>query len=311
MERFSQFQRALQAAMPNLPLRREEPMAKHTSFRIGGPVKLMALPQTANELEMVCKIAYEWDMIPRIMGNGSNLLVSDEGLDAFVVKTFDGVGDIRRLGEGTIFAGSGALLSKTASFACRCGLKGMEFAHGIPGTIGGAVVMNGGAYGGEIKDIVVKTTYFDLKTGEAGELTEKEHAFAYRTSAYAAGGRVITGVYLQLDPGDPVAIRETMTELSRRRQESQPLDLPSAGSTFKRPEGHYAAALIDQAGLKGLTVGGARVSEKHAGFIVNGGGATCADVLQLIELVRQRVYDAFGVMLELEVKVWDRKERSQ
>ncbi len=304
MDRFLQLEEEIRAQLPTLALRQKEPMAKHTSFRIGGPARLMAFPKTAQELSRLCQVAAAHDVVPYFMGNGSNLLVADEGIEGFVIQRFDGLSELRLVEEGVLFAGSGVLLSKAATFAKQHGLSGLEFAHGIPGTVGGAVTMNAGAYGGEMKDVVVKTEFCHVLTGTMDAFEGEAHQFVYRGSAFTGGGRVVTGVYFSLTPGDPVVIGEKMEELSRRRRESQPLDLPSAGSTFKRPEGYFAAALIDQAGLKGLQVGGARVSEKHGGFVVNTGGATCRDVLELVAQIRRRVQEQFGVLLELEVKVW-------
>ncbi len=304
MDCFSPLEQELRTQLPTLALRIMEPMAKHTAFRIGGPARLMALPKTEQELSLLCSIAASYGIQPYFMGNGSNLLVADEGLHGLVIKTFDGISKLKLLEDDVLFVGSGVLLSKAATFAKQNGLSGLEFAHGIPGTMGGAVVMNAGAYGGEMKDVVTKTEFCNPLTGEMGSFEGEEHQFIYRGSAFSHGERVITGVYLRLKPGEREQIAQTMEELSRRRRESQPLDLPSAGSTFKRPTGHYAAALIDQAGLKGLQVGGARVSEKHAGFVVNVGGATCHDVLSLVAKIKRKVKEQFGVSLELEVKVW-------
>ena len=304
MDRVSQLEQSLRARMPALDLRAEEPMSRHTAFRIGGPARLMALPKTASELSELCKWAAEQGIAPYFMGNGSNLLVADQGLSALVVKTCDGLSRLSITDDGLLFAESGALLSKAAQFAKQQGLSGLEFAHGIPGTVGGAITMNAGAYGGEMKDVVWKTAFCHAATGEPGVLEGADHGFVYRGSAFSNGGRVITGVYFRLTPDDPAEIAARMEDLARRRRESQPLDLPSAGSTFRRPEGHYAAALIDRAGLKGLQVGGAQVSPKHAGFVVNVGGATCADVLALIGQIKTRVKQMFDVELELEVKVW-------
>lgn len=303
MDSFSLLEARILAALPGIELRRQEPMARHTSFHIGGPAKLMALPKTEEELEALLGITREADIVPLLMGNGSNLLVADEGLSALVIKTFEGLGEIRLEKERELVVQSGALLSKTASFALKCGLSGLEFAHGIPGTIGGGVVMNAGAYGGEMRDVVTESVYWDEQTGTIKKAVGQTHAFSYRHSIFSDGGKHIFHVRMRLTPDDPRAIRTRMESLSRRRRESQPLDIPSAGSVFRRPKGQFAAALIDQAGLKGVSVGGAQVSQKHAGFIVNRGEATCRDVLNLIQLVRRRVFDAFGVRLELELRV--------
>ncbi len=291
----------LRNTMPNLRLSTDEPMSRHTSFKIGGPVSAMALPSSAEELADVCAAAKECGVRPFIFGNGTNLLVQDEPLEMFAIKTAEGMTRVRFTESGGIYAESGALLSKVAVFAQRNGLKGIEFAHGIPGTIGGAVSMNAGAYGGEMKDAVVLTEYLDEEL-ERRTAAGDEHAFAYRKSAFSENGRIILGSVLKLEAGDSEAIKARMNELSAKRRASQPLDMPSAGSTFKRPVGGYAAALIDESGLKGFSVGGAQVSEKHAGFIVNRGGATCADVLKLVEHIRETVFKNSGIMLETEIK---------
>ena len=304
MDRFLQLEQVLEEKLPLLVLRKQEPMQKHTAFRIGGPARLMAFPKSKQDLSELCRLASTCGIKPYFMGNGSNLLVADEGLDALVIKLYDGLSEMRLLADGCLFAESGVLLSKVASFAKENSLSGLEFAHGIPGTVGGAVMMNAGAYGGEMKDVVIRTEFCDVSTGMPGSLLGNEHQFAYRNSAFSDGSRIITGVYFQLKPGDPIEIEQKMGELAHRRRESQPLEMPSAGSTFKRPAGHYAAALIDQAGLKGFSVGGAQVSSKHAGFVVNYDHATCQDVLDLISEIKKIVKERFGVLLELEVKIW-------
>lgn len=302
MDLFDLLEKELSLRCPSLELRREEPMREHTSFRIGGPAALMALPRTEAEAGTCLTVAAELGIAPFFMGNGSNLLVRDEGARVFVLKSFDGLGTIRREGETGISAGSGALLAKLAVFAMECGLTGLEFAQGIPGTLGGAVTMNAGAYGGEMEQVVGRTRYLE-RDGKEGALTGGEHGFSYRHSAFSDGGRLILGSELMLKQGDPAEIKARMAELSEMRRSKQPLEYPSAGSTFKRPEGYFAAALIEQCGLKGLTVGGAQVSEKHAGFLINRGGATCGDMLRLIDKVRETVFQETGVALELEVKL--------
>ena len=245
------------------------------------------------------RTAAEEGISPVFLGNGSNLLVPDKGIDAFVIKTVAGLTDMTA--EGTcITAESGVLLSRLAVFARDCGLSGLEFAHGIPGSLGGAVTMNAGAYDGEMAQVITEVTFLNVD----GQVeTTDQFDFSYRHSAFSDGTRLILGVRMQLQSGAPAWIQARMEELMERRKSKQPLEWPSAGSTFKRPEGYYAAALIDQCGLKGLTVGGAQVSEKHAGFIVNKGGATCADILKLMEQVRKRVLNQTGVTLEPEVKL--------
>ena len=284
---------------PDLELIEQEPMSRHTTFRVGGPVSLMVMPQTAQQAQLAVCAAVEEGVRPVFLGNGSNLLVPDTGCDVFVIKTTGGLNQMRV--DGTqITAESGVLLARLAVFARDHGLTGLEFAHGIPGSLGGAVTMNAGAYDGEMAQVVTEVTYL-TESGQIESTTEFE--FSYRHSAFSDGSRLILSAKIQLQPGDPKVIRARMEELMERRKSKQPLEWPSAGSTFKRPQGYFAAALIDQCGLKGLTVGGAQVSEKHAGFLINKGGATCSDVLALMDLVRQRVSDATGVVLEPEVKL--------
>ena len=286
-------------ACPGLEIRTEEPMSRHTSFRLGGPVAVMALPQTEQEAAVAVEVAAELGITPFFLGNGSNLLVPDEGAERFLIKTTPGLRQCEVQGN-RIVAGSGVTLARLALFAREQGLTGLEFAHGIPGTLGGAVTMNAGAYGGEMAQVVRRVVCLNAR-GEEEAVTEFD--FAYRHSAFSDGSRMILRVELELQPGDAEAIGSRMEELAQQRQSKQPLEYPSAGSMFKRPVGYFAAALIDQCGLKGFTVGGAQVSEKHAGFVVNRGEATCADVLELVRRVRQRVLEQTGVELEMEVRV--------
>lgn len=301
MDRFMILEQQLHAACPALELRQNEPMARHTSFRIGGPVRLMALPKSEAELIAALAAAKEVGITPIPLGNGSNLLCRDEPMDCFIIKTLDGLNTLERLEGNRIRCGAGVLLSKLAAFAQKEGLTGLEFASGIPGSLGGGTVMNAGAYGGELKDVLVETRYVTLD-GEVHTLSGEAQGFGYRKSAFEGGDKIVTQGILQLTPGDPEAIKERMNELNQKRRSKQPLEYPSAGSTFKRPVGGFAAALIDQCGLKGLTVGGAQVSEKHAGFVVNIGGATCADVLALTDQIREIVLEKTGIKLELEIK---------
>lgn len=300
MDKFSALTKDLNRAAPALELREREPMRGHTSFRVGGPVRLMALPRSEGEAEAAVRAAAALGITPFFMGNGTNLLVSDSGWEGFVIKTFDGLDGLRAEGEALI-AGSGMLLSRLANFALERGLTGLEFAHGIPGSLGGAVTMDAGAYGGEMRQVVAETEYLDAD-GSRGVLRGEEHAFGYRRSAFSGGSRLILRARLELRPGDGAEIRARMDELMAKRKSKQPLDMPSAGSTFKRPEGYFAAALIEECGLKGFAVGGAQVSEKHAGFVVNRGGASCADVLAVVEHVRETVLRQTGVELEPEIK---------
>lgn len=290
----------IRSLFPTLEIRENEPLKNHSSFRIGGPADVMFLPKTTEELAGLYKLLLEGEVRHFVMGNGSNLLFADEGYRGAVIKT-SGLNNISLVGENTLRAQCGALLSQTAVFARKNSLAGMEFAHGIPGSVGGAVVMNAGAYGGEIKDVAVKTLYLDA-AGELREAVGEAHDFSYRHSRFQPGEIVLSCDFL-LQPGDENEIQAKMSELAAKRKASQPLELPSAGSTFKRPVGGYAAALIDQAGLKGLTVGGAQVSTKHAGFVVNIGGASCADVLSLMEKIKEAVLAASGIELEPEVRI--------
>ena len=300
MDKFSALTKDLNRAAPALELREREPMRGHTSFRVGGPVRLMALPRSEGEAEAAVRAAAALGITPFFMGNGTNLLVSDAGWEGFVIKTFDGLDGLYAEGEALI-AGSGVLLSRLANFALERGFTGLEFAHGIPGSLGGAVTMDAGAYGGEMRQVVAETEYLDAD-GSRGVLRGEEHAFGYRRSAFSGGSRLILRARLELRPGDGAEIRARMDELMAKRKSKQPLDVPSAGSTFKRPEGYFAAALIEECGLKGFAVGGAQVSEKHAGFVVNRGGASCADVLAVVEHVREAVLRRTGVELEPEIK---------
>ena len=294
----------IRAAMPGLDLREQEPMAEHCSFRVGGPAAAMALPRSAAELEELCRLLRERGVKPLIIGNGTNILPPDEGLDRFVVASCPGVGQVTVEGN-TVTADCGATLASAAMAAADAGLTGLEFAHGIPGSVGGGVVMNAGAYGGELKDAVAETAYLDeelvLRTAKG-----TEHDFAYRHSAFSGREVVILRTTFALVSGERDTIQGKMRELGAKRRASQPLDMPSAGSTFKRPAGGYAAALIDQAGLRGFTIGGAQVSEKHAGFVVNAGGATCADILRLMEHIQKTVFARNGILLEPEVLVLGR-----
>ena len=293
--------RALRMQCPGLEILEHEPMRAHCSFRIGGPARALVRPASAEETAAVCRIVRGGGAQPLIIGNGTNLLVADKGLDTVVIDTSAELSHIELTDEGEIAADAGVSLTKLALFAWKNGLTGLEFAHGIPGTLGGGVVMNAGAYGGELKDVVTEVTA--LYPDGVKVLTPAELDFSYRHSVFSAGEGIVLGAKVKLESGDPDAIKAKMDDLMARRKASQPLELPSAGSTFKRPTGYYAGPLIEGCGLKGCRVGGAEVSSKHAGFLVNVGGATCADVLALIEKVQKTVYDAHGVMLEPEVKI--------
>lgn len=279
-----------------------EPMKNHTSFRIGGKAKLFVEVKTERELSLVLAQCKSLALEPFIIGNGSNLLVSDGGIERPVIKLCGDFEKITLVDFQTVRAGAGAMLVSLCRFALENSLSGLEFAFGIPGSVGGAAFMNAGAYGGEMKDVVALCEHVDL-SGKAGELKKGELSFGYRKSAYCANGFVVTFVTFRLKKGEKAEIEEKMNELLKRRKEKQPLSFPSAGSVFKRPEGHFAGALIEQSGLKGKRIGGAAVSEKHAGFIVNEEDATCADVLELIELCKRTVFEKFGVRLETEIKM--------
>lgn len=283
------------------PLLPAEPMTKHTSFHIGGPAELMAQPQSEAELQSLLMKAAEAAVPVTLVGNGSNLLVRDKGIRGLVIKLGSMLRDINVSGNVLTF-GSGVSLAQASKKAAELGLSGMEFAVGIPGSIGGAVYMNAGAYDGEMSKVVKSVRVMDA-AGEVSELSAGELDFGYRHSALQGSSKIVTSVTVELAAGDKQAIAEKMADFSNRRITKQPLELPSAGSMFKRPPGYFAGTLIDQTGLKGYTVGGAQVSTKHAGFVVNIGGATAADVLQLISDVQAKVFAAHGVHLEPEVLV--------
>lgn len=278
----------------------QEPMASHTTFRIGGPADYYVMPETTEELAEVLNVCKEEKVPYFILGNGSNLLVGDHGIRGVVIqlyKNFDGI-----IIEGTtVTARAGAMLIRVAKEAGKAGLTGLEFASGIPGTIGGAMVMNAGAYGGEMKDVVTAVKVL-TKDGEILTLTAEEMKFRYRGSVIEEQGYIVLETVMELEKGDPQEIQSRMEELSIQRKTKQPIEYPSAGSTFKRPEGYFAGKLIMDAGLRGFQVGGAQVSEKHCGFVINTGGATAADVMQLIKSVSDKVEAQFGVPLEPEVK---------
>jgi len=301
MTDFTEFQKKMRTLLPGLELRFDEPMAKHTSFRIGGPVEVMAFPKNPAELSEILKASALLDGKIAILGAGTNILAPDEGLDGLVICLKDCLDGVEQVSDTAISVMAGVTMTRAAVFAANLGLGGMEFAHGIPGTVGGGVYMNAGAYGGEMKQIVLETDFLE-SDGTPGTLRGEAHAFSYRKSAFIKTGRVILRSRLMLTPADPADIRRTMQELNARRREKQPLSFPSAGSFFKRPEGHFAGALIEEAGLKGLTVGGAQISEKHAGFLINLGGATSEDVCRLMKQVQKRVHEHSGVSLEPEVQ---------
>ena len=291
--------------LPDLKWAADEPMAKHTSFRIGGPAKRMAFPKTREQLVVLMGFLQDAGVKPLLIGNGTNLLVADKGLDTVVIDTSAELSHIELTDEGEIAADAGVSLAKLALFAWKNGLTGLEFAHGIPGSVGGGVCMNAGAYGGEMAQVIDSVTVLFPDEG-IKTLSCADMAFGYRHSLLMEyPGAVVLHAEFALEKDDSAAIRSRMDDLMSRRRASQPLEYPSAGSTFKRPEGHFAGRLIEEAGCKGLTVGGAQVSEKHAGFVINVGGATCADVLALMAEVQRRVKERSGVTLEPEVRVVD------
>lgn len=289
--------------IPNLELKQGVPMSRLTSFRIGGPVDCAAFPKTEEELSRLLKLCAGHGITPAILGAGTNVLAPDEGLRGLAIVLKDALEGMEHLGGNTIRVMAGVTMSRAAVFAAGLNLGGLEFAHGIPGTIGGGVYMNAGAYGGEIKDVCTRVRVMDM-AGQARWITGEEAAFSYRHSAIEDNPWIVAAAEFELTPKPEAEVWEKMKELIGKRRASQPLDLPSAGSAFKRPVGGYAAALIDQTGLRGYRVGSAAVSEKHAGFVVNLGGATAADVQALLKQVSDRVFDRTGIRLEPEVRIW-------
>lgn len=279
-----------------------EPMSRHTTFKIGGNARLVVYPKNEEQISLIAKTAETENIRLIAIGNGSNLLVDDNGIDACVMILDDHMSDIQLIGEDTIFARAGAMLIRVCRFALEHGLTGLEFAYGIPGSCGGGAFMNAGAYGGEMKDVLVKCDHIDME-GNKGCLEGENLELSYRHSAYYDNNCIITGLYLKLKKGNKDEIRAKMDDFISRRKSKQPLEFPSAGSTFKRPEGYFAGALIEECNLKGRSVGGAQVSEKHAGFVINKGGATCKDVLDLCRLCSDTVYEQKGVKLEMEIRV--------
>ena len=299
----TEFQKKLVTLLPDLNLAMDEPMAKHTSFRIGGPVEVMAFPKSAEELSMLLKTSASLNITPAIMGAGTNILAPDEGIRGLVICLKDCMDGMEQLDETSIRVAAGVTMTRAAVFAANLGLGGMEFAHGIPGTVGGGVYMNAGAYGGEICQVCESVDVMDRK----GNISTRGCScmeFGYRHSILEDTDAIVLSAVFRLTPKPQEEIREKMAELMCKRRTSQPLDLPSAGSAFKRPVGGYAAALIDQAGLKGFCVGGAGVSTKHAGFVVNNGGATAADVKEVLRQVANIVFEKSGIRLEPEVRIW-------
>ena len=297
------FQQKISALIPDIELKMNEPMTKHTSFKIGGGAEVMAFPKNAEELSAILKASALLDVKPAILGAGTNVLAPDAGISGQVICLKDCLEGMEKLEGDRIRVAAGVTMTRAAVFAANQGLSGLEFAHGIPGTVGGGVYMNAGAYGGEIVQVCESVSVMDM----AGDLTERsreEMQFSYRHSVLEDEGGIVVGAVFKLTPGDPAEIKGKMKELQGKRSASQPLDLPSAGSAFKRPVGGYAAALIDRAGLKGYQVGGAAISTKHAGFAVNLGGATAEDVKNLLTQVSDKVFEDSGIRLEPEVRIW-------
>lgn len=278
----------------------DEPMSSHTTFRIGGVADLYLTPKTINELSSLVKILREKNIKYYIIGNGSNLLVSDNGIRAVIIEFGKSIGEIGVNGD-LITAEAGVLLSRLAKTAMRNGLSGLEFASGIPGSLGGAVYMNAGAYGGEMKDVITEVTYLD-KDFVVKTIANNDCDFGYRHSVFTDTDKIILSAKMKLEAKDKDEIKQTMKELTEKRVSKQPVDKASGGSTFKRPTGYYAAAIIEEVGLKGYSVGGASVSEKHSGFVVNNGGATAKDVCAVIEHVQNVVKERYGFDLETEIK---------
>lgn len=277
-------------------------MSAHTTFKIGGNARVMVFPSSADQAQCAIRFCAENNIRFISVGNGSNLLVSDNGINACVICFSNDFSKVKLLEDNVLFAQSGASLVKLCRFALDNSLTGLEFAYGIPGSCGGAAFMNAGAYGSEMKDVLFRCDHID-KFGNAGSLEGNALDLSYRHSAYYDNGCTITGIYVRLKKGNKDEIKAKMQDLISRRRAKQPLEYPSAGSTFKRPPGYFAGALIEECGLKGKTVGGAQISEKHAGFVINKGGATCNDVLQLCRYCSDTVYKQKGVKLEMEIRV--------
>jgi len=303
MRELTDFQKKLTALLPEIQLRLDEPMAEHTSLRIGGGAEGMAFPKSQEELSRILKASALLDCKPAILGAGTNILAPDQGMPGLVICLKDCLDGMERTGPSAIRCAAGVTMSRAAVFAAGQGLSGLEFAHGIPGTVGGGVYMNAGAYGGEMGKVCTGVQVMDY-AGDRAYLTAEELAFSYRHSALQSGNWIVLAADFALEPGEEAAIREKMKELMNKRSTAQPLNLPSAGSAFKRPKGGYAAALIDEAGLRGFQVGQAAIARKHAGFAVNLGGATAADMRELLCQVSDRVYENSGIRLEPEVQIW-------
>ena len=303
MTELTAFQQKIAESLTNMEVRFNEPMANHTSFRIGGPAEVMVFPKNAEELAAIMKMSVFLDISPAILGAGTNVLAPDNGISGLVICLKDCLGGMEQTGENTIYVMAGVTMTRAAVFAANLGLSGMEFAHGIPGTVGGGVYMNAGAYGGEICQVCTRVEVMD-RNGNIRILSGEEMQFSYRHSILEETGDIVICADFVLTKAEPETIKARMKELIGKRSASQPLDLPSAGSAFKRPVGGYAAALIDQAGLRGFQVGSAAISTKHCGFAVNLGGATAAEVQELLRQVSEIVFEKSGIRLEPEVRIW-------
>lgn len=303
MMKLTEFYDEIRRILPDLEICTNELMSKHTSFRIGGPAAVMAFPKNKEELSILLKQSKLLDIKTAILGAGTNVLAPDEGMDCLVICLKDCFGGMEQIDDSHIRVAAGVTMTKAAIFAAKLGLSGLEFAHGIPGTVGGGVYMNAGAYGGEICQVCTQVDVMD-KAGNIRTLSGEQMGFSYRHSVLEDTGDIVLSAVFALSHAPEEEIRARMQELMKKRSASQPLDLPSAGSAFKRPVGGYAAALIDQAGLRGFQIGGAAVSEKHTGFAVNLGGATANDVKTLLRDVSNIVFEKSGIRLEPEVRIW-------
>lgn len=303
MSEMTDFQKKIGVLFPKMSICFEEPLSKHTSFRIGGPAEAMAFPKNREELAEFLKKSCLWDQEPVILGAGTNVLAPDEGMKGLIICLKDCLDGMERVDGTSIRVMAGVTMARAAVFAASQGLSGLEFAHGIPGTIGGGVYMNAGAYGGELGSLCREVELMD-REGKTHVLTHEQMDFSYRHSCLEETDWIVVSALLSLEPGKEETIRARMKELQAKRLASQPLNYPSAGSAFKRPQGGYAAALIDQAGLKGFRVGDAAISEKHGGFAVNLGKATAEDVKTLLKEVSEKVESQSGIHLEPEIRVW-------
>lgn len=286
----------------NLTVWRNEPMSKHTSFKIGGDADIFITVNSISDLTKVIEVLNNFNVPFFVIGNGSNLLISDKGIRGAVIKLGGEFSNIELVDDNTIECGAGVLISKLCSFACQNSLSGLEFAYGIPGTAGGAVFMNAGAYGSEMKDVMLSAKSLTF-SGEIINRSAEEMELSYRKSIYRQVDEIILSAKLELKKGDKLHIKEKMNEFIARRKEKQPLEYPNAGSVFKRPVGNFAGTLIQTCGLKGKKIGGAMVSEKHSGFIINTGNATCEDVVNLIDHIKATVFEKSNIALECEVEI--------